>query len=333
MYLLLGLSILLAALLSFNSLATLAASVLWRLIGGRARVWSARFQANTLFLLRVVPIAAGLACLAFLVIPAYIEHEPRSTKESVGYKLAALALLSAAGIALAIIRGIASWRATSRLTAAWLSQARLISLPAVNIPCYQIEHPFPVIAIVGTLRPKLFIANQILQKLEPAEMAAAIQHEVGHLTAQDNLKRGLLRICRNVLLIIPCGRMLDQHWADASESAADEYAADCGSSIALDLASALVKIARMIPNGACPAMPAGVFLIGDEPGGIRARVRRLLQLAGAQRTTGSRGWSFPVGVLGYSFALIAVTLVMIATHSPVLATVHSLIEHAVSFLN
>lgn len=333
MYLLLGLSILLAALLSFNSLASLAAAIIWRLLGRRTRRWAASMQAGILFLLRVVPIAAGLACLFLLVIPSYVAHEPRSTNEDISYKLGLLALASAAGIGLAIVRGIASWRATARLTADWLSQAQLITVPGVSIPCYRIEHQFPVIAIVGILRPRLFIANQIFEKLEAEEISSAIHHEVGHLVAQDNLKRGLLHACRDVLLIIPCGRVLDRHWAEASESAADEHAAGRGRRVALDLASALVKIARMIPSGARPAMPAGVFLVGDEPGGIRARVSRLVQLAGSQHKPA--GWSFaiPKNLLWFSLVSLVLILVICAMQTSMLATVHSLIEHAVYFLD
>ena len=333
MYLLLGISILLASLLSFNSLASLAASLTWRLSGQRARNWPARMQARILFLLRIVPIAAGVACLILLIIPAYVEHEPHSTTEGVSYKLALLAFVSAAGIGLAIVRGVASWRATARLTADWLSHAQLISVEGVNIPCYQIEHQFPVIAIVGILRPRLFIARQIFERLQPEEISSAIHHEVGHLVARDNLKRGLLRACRDVLLIIPCGRTLDQHWAEASESAADEHAAGRGRRVALDLASALVKIARLIPNGARPAMPAGVFLVGDEPSGIRARVSRLMQLASTERRPESSELAIPKSFLWLSLISALLIFVIFARQTSMLATVHSLIEHAVYFLN
>ena len=333
MYLLLGISILLAALLSFNSLASLVVSLLWRLLGRHARNWPAGTQASALFLLRIIPVVAGLACLVLLIIPAYLKHEPRSTTEEVSFKLALIAFASAAGIGVAIFRGIASWRATARLTADWLSHAQPITLPGLNIPCYRIQHQFPVIAIVGTLRPKLFIAVQIFERLQTEEIAGAIHHEVGHLVAQDNLKRGLLRACRDVLLIIPCGRMLDRHWAEASESAADEHAAELGRRVALDLASALVKIARMIPSGAKPAMPAGVFLVGDEPGGIRARVSRLLQLAGAERKQGHWALAIPRSVLWLSPISVVLIFVIFATQTSMLATVHSLIERAVYILN
>jgi Zn-dependent protease with chaperone function len=333
MYLLLGISILLAMLLSFNSFATLASSFLWRVIGKRALKWTPTTRARTLFMLRVLPVTASLAVLMFLILPAYITHEPRSTHESVSYKLGLIALVSAGGIALATFRGLASWRATSRLISDWLTHARRISLAEVGIPCYQIQHQFPVVALVGILRPRLFIASQVVEQLRPEELAGAIHHEVGHLIARDNLKRAFMRVCRDVLLIIPCGRMLDRHWSEASEAAADEHAALGGGNVALDLASALVKIARMIPAGSRPAMPAGVFLIGEEPGGIEARVSRLLQRAGNETT--ARSWEpwIPKGLLWLTACSSVSTLVLATTHTPTLASIHTLIEHTVYLLS
>jgi Zn-dependent protease with chaperone function len=333
MYLLLGISILLAAMLSFNSLASLLASFVWQLFGRHTRNWPAAVQASTLFLLRVAPAAVGLACLVFLIGPAYAEYEPRSTTEGVSYKLAFIAFASAAGIVLAIIRGFASWRATTRLTDDWLSHAQPIAVDGVKIRCYQIDHQFPVIALVGILRPRLFIASQIFEKLQPEEISGAIQHEIGHMRARDNLKRGLLRACRDVLLIFPCGRSLDRRWAEASESAADEHAAAKSRQVALDLASALVKIARMVPSGARPAMPAGVFLVGEESSGIRARVSRLVQLAGSERRVSRWEWLIPKSLVWLSLVSSVVFLIVFSRQNSILATVHSLIEHAVYFLD
>ncbi|HEV2885192.1 MAG TPA: hypothetical protein VGW36_10060 [Pyrinomonadaceae bacterium] len=332
MYLLLGIAILLAALLTFNSLASLLVSLSWRLLGRHTHNWAASAQARVLFLLRVLPVLASLAVMMFLIIPAYIEHEPRSTNEEVGYSLGFLAIASAAGILLAIVRGVASWRATVRLRSDWLSHARPIPIEGINVRCYRIEHNFPLIAIVGILRPRLFIASQVFEKLQPSEIAGAVQHEIGHLLARDNLKRGVLRACRDVLLIIPCGRSLDLDWSRASEIAADEHAARAKSGVALDLASALVKIARMIPSGARPAMPAGVFFMGEEPSAIRARVRRLVQLAGAEHKPANNNLVSRIAIW-FSIVACLATLSFLSTHSPILVSVHYFIEHAVHILD
>ena len=111
-------------------------------------------------------------------------------------------------------------------------------------------------------------------------MTAAIAHEGGHLSAHDNFKRSLLRACRDVLMIVPCGRSLDRAWAEAAECAADEHAAQQSAETALNLASALVKIAKMVPVGARAAVPMAAFLVGvEETRGVKARVRRLLEIA------------------------------------------------------
>lgn len=131
--------------------------------------------------------------------PAYLAYEPRHTKENVSLKLALLAFASAIGIALAAARSVIAWRKTVRLTADWMAQGEPIQVAGVDIAIYRIDHPFPVIAIVGVLRPRLFLASQVLRLLTPAEIKASLAHENGHLTSRDNLKRGVLRACRDSL--------------------------------------------------------------------------------------------------------------------------------------
>ncbi len=169
--------------------------------------------------------------------------------------------------------------------------------------------------------------------LTPEEISAAVAHENGHLTARDNLKRGLLQACRDALLIIPCGRLLDRSWSEASEEAADENAARQGKGVALDLASALVKIARIIPLGGRPTMPAGVFLLGDEETkGIKSRVRRLIALATTERQVSRHDVLTSLFFWGPATMLL-VGFVIAATNPYLLTRVHYLIEHAVSVLS
>lgn len=331
MFELLGVCLLLAALLAFNSIATLATSALWRLFRNGTRRWSALARARLIFFLRVLPAGIAILFVLFLIVPSYLAYEPRHAVEDVSLKLALLAVASAIGIGLAFGRGLAAWRVTKRLTADWITQSKAISIPGINIPTYRIDHYFPLIAIVGVLRPRLFIATQVLEFLTADEIKAALSHEKGHLTARDNMKRGLLRACRDSLLIFPCGRSLDRDWAEASEEAADELAASEGRNVALDLASALVKIARIIPQGARPTMPAGVFLLGDdEVNGIRSRVGRLINLAALAN---QRQESAGLRVIAWSSAATLVIILLLVTRHPVVfATVHSFIEQAVALL-
>lgn len=331
MYFLLGLSIALAALLTFNSIVSLFASLLWRMLGRRMRRFSAASSASIIFLLRIFPIVVGIVCVAMLLAPAYLAHEPRNNHEDISLKLAIIAAVSGVGLTLALFRGIAAWRATSRLTSAWMRNAEPIELPQIGIPAFRIEHQFPVIAIVGVLRPRLFIANKVLSSLTPSELLAAIEHETGHVVAYDNLKRGLMRACRDVLVVVPCGRRLDRAWLEASEAAADEFAATKGGKTALDLASALVKIARLVPAGIKPAMPAGAFLIESaDSGGVKSRVRRLMQLAHSGPK--ANGIIFRIS-LWMPIGLTIVAVAISSTEPHVLASVHWLMEHAVQLLD
>ena len=335
MFFVLGLSIVLAALLLCNSCTSLISSLTWRIVGPRAsRRLSAASCASIIFLLRTFPIVVGIICVCLLLIPAYLEHEPRDGHEPVSLKLAIIASASAMGLALAMFRGLAAWRATSRLNSDWLRHAEPIKLPQVRIPSYRIQHQFPVIAIVGVLRPRLFIAEQVLNSLGQGELIAAIEHEAGHVVANDNLRRGLMRGCRDVLVMIPNGRLLDRAWIEASEAAADEYAAGRGRRVALDLASALVKIARLIPAGMKPAMPAGAFLVSaqEEGSGIKARVRRLMQLADQKRTRQGRALISRIPL--WVPILVMICVAALAANEPhVLATVHLLIEESVHLLS
>lgn len=336
MYHLLGLCLALAALLTANALVSLASAGLWRgWLDRRTRAWSASVRAQMLFALRLGPFALALLFVAVLVVPAYLIYEPASAAETVSLKLAALAALAIIGLALALWRGLAAWLVTRRLVTDWLRHAAPVKLPGVSVPAYRVAHRFPVIAIVGALRPRLFIAQQIFAQLNDGELRAALAHECGHLAARDNLKRALLRSCRAALTIVPAGRTLDRAWSESAEAAADEHAAHAGDAdTALDLASALVKIARLVPANARPALPAGAYLIGAlDDGSLAWRVRRLMQLAaseaGARRAVGLRA---PGAWLWAGACALLLVAVCAAADARVLATMHAALEYVVGAL-
>ena len=328
MFELLGICLALAALLTLNALTALLASALWVAIRSRVEAWPAEARARLLFTLRVFPSIIAVVCVVGLLLPAYIAHEPRRAVEPVSLKLGVLAAISAAGLLLALWRGVAAWIATHALIRNWLRVAEPIGFD--RIPVYRLRHQFPVIAVVGAVRPKLFIADHLFQSLTRAELAAAIAHESGHLAARDNLKRAALRVCRDALAIFPAGARLDRAWAEASEAAADEYAASGGGVVALDLASTLVKIARLVPRGVKPAMPAAASLLVADADAIAQRVRRLTQLATLDKIS-SPGRTF-IDWTWACFAAILASAILLATSPSALLTVYHVIEIAVSKL-
>lgn len=336
MYNLLGLSLALAALLCMNVLATFLSVALWRALRRPLARRPAAAQAQVLIYLRLLPLACACVFVVGFIVPAYLHHEPHRTDEVVSLKLAFFAAFCFAGLALAVWRALHSWVATRRLIADWLRHAEPIKLAGVRVPVYRLQHRFPVIAVVGMARPRLFIAAHLFDKLSAEELRAAVLHEQGHLTAHDNLKRAALCACRDVLMLVPAGRTLDRAWLEQSEAAADEHAAHAGGApVALDLASALVKIARLVPEGATPRMPAGAFLVGDHnDNGLAWRVRRLARLATNEPPPLRRTSN---AALNYALAgALAAALVVSATASfsqpRFLAPLHGALEQVVSAL-
>lgn len=333
MFELLGISLVLAALLSLNAFASMLAATFWRVIDRPTRRWSSNTRARILFAMRVGPPVAALLTVFGLVVPSYLIHEPRSSGEIVSGKLATLALISMLGVTMAVWRGLKSWLATRKLLAQWLAGADPIEIADVNIPAFCIDHRFPVIAVVGLFRPRLFIARKVLDSLSEEELLAALAHESGHLQAHDNLRRTLIRACKDMLTIVPCGRSLDRAWAENAEAAADETAATRGSAVALNLASALIEIARMVPAGGRPTMPLASFLLGNEIDGVKGRVKRLLDLAGGgiQQTRGISKFSRWLTRSAIVSSLLLMVFILI--HTSALTEMHDAIEHVVRILS
>ncbi len=332
MFELLGTCLALAIFLAVNMMAATVVSFVWRSTRQIAEQWSARMRAQILFTLRLAPSVIGLIAVGFFFFPAYLDYEPRGTAEPVSTKLAIFAALSILGLALATWRATRAFWVTHKLRREWLNVSTEISLAGVGVQAFRLPHAFPIIAVVGVFRPRLFIAEQVLHTLTPEELAATVAHEYGHLRARDNLKRGLLRACRDALLI-PVGSSVEKSWSEAAESAADEYAAQTSPDVALNLASALVKIARMVPIGVRAELPLAAFIVGEEGRGIKARVRHLLDIASRGRETTSAKAELAAAVPLATAIGAFVGSAIFASHSQVLLTVHLFVERVVSFLS
>ncbi len=337
MYSLLGICLSLAALLTVNALASVLTVTFWRFVSRFTESWSAATRARLIFICRIFPATAALLAVIVFLVPSYLAFEPKQTGETVSVKLGLLALFSAIGIGLALWRGLATWLTTKRLAGDWLKHSETVFLENLPIPAYRINHQFPVVAIIGVLRPKLFVANQIFDSLNAEELTAVIAHETAHVAARDNLKHWLMRICRDVLVIVPSNLSLDKEWAEAIELAADEKAANCkNGTAALDLAQALIKIARLIPAGIKPTMPAGAFLIdGEVESGdsLTRRIQRLTQFT--ERKSYFPIWqeSFSSFVIWICFSLLLLAVVMTAANPDVLAAMHAGVEQIVKILS
>ena len=190
------------------------------------------------------------------------------------YMLFGLTALAGAVLGAMAVRTVALFRATARMRGVWLRRARPISLAGVRIPAFSLPSAFPIVAVIGLVRPKLVIAQSVLDACTPDELAAVLAHEQGHLVRHDNLRRALMAIAPDVLAWTRRARALADDWHVATEQSADEYAACLGANGRTLLAEALIRVARMaqtLPR--VHDLPTSALYRGEN---IEARVRGLL---------------------------------------------------------
>src|SRR5215213_11439323 len=133
MYTFLGITLVLALLLTINATATMLAAGFGRVFRPLLRKCSARTRAEILFVMRIGPPVLAIIVIVVFMIPSYLAYEPHATDESVSWKLGALATISAVGVGLAIWRGLRSWFATRSLLKRWLASSTPINIDTISI--------------------------------------------------------------------------------------------------------------------------------------------------------------------------------------------------------
>jgi BlaR1 peptidase M56 len=277
-----------------------------------------RAQARRYLLLRSFPGTASVLFVITLFLPFVCRHEPGSVEERASVAMCVLATLSASILIGAALRGLRSIRATQRVAKSWTSGARAIDFPELPIPAFVIEAQFPVVAIVGICRERLFIAHQVLEHCSAEELRAVVAHERAHLRHRDNLLRLLLRCFPDLLSVTPMAARLERAWAQAREEVADDEVAQAGGG--LELASALCKVARLARGGM--HLPAMALYHGAD---VTHRVNRLLRPNMPPTSAKSRG---ALDWVAFAF-LIAALLIGASIELPRL---HAVTETAVRLL-
>jgi Zn-dependent protease with chaperone function len=314
-----GLALGLVSFLAVNGAASALTLVVNR-FGPRVSTPPAR-RARALFALRLFPAAASTLAIVFYFVPAYLAHEPFGSGETVGLPLLGVAFLAGALLAAAAGRGLRSFRETRRLERALAQGAEPVSLPGIALPAYRIRHSFPVVTVLGVHRPRFYVAEQVLSRLNDAERAAVFDHELAHVTSHDNLRYWLMRACPDLLVLSNAGEGLTRSWLTATEEAADEAAARRTPRAALDLADALVKVARLVPRDEPALLPTLALHNGDD---IARRVGRLLQGPASTEEPRRTGWALA------GLALLAAALPLYPSS---LRFVHDLTERLLALLS
>lgn len=264
-------------------------------------------RADALLRLRLVPAVVAAVAGLFAMVGLW-RFESRETDEVIGWTLRAGATCGALYLAFFAARVGKMAFETRRLLDAWLIGAARITLPDVTVPAFRIHTGFPVVAVVGILRPTLVVDAAVLDACSADELAAILAHEHGHLRRWDNLRRALFAATPDLLGATPAGRDLRHAWREATEEAADDMAVERGEAARVHLAAALLRVARLAPaTAACPTatfhgaqLPASALYRGES---VERRVRRLCD-APAPAARPGRHWGLAIGMAAVTLALV-----------------------------
>jgi len=257
--------VLLAAFAVFNLVLSAVSALWWRAAASRVRA-SRDFLA-----LRLLPAAGALLLALTVVLPAFLAYEPHDEREAAGPLLWALAVSALICIDQGVRRAIRACRAARALLARCPNGVAYEAGPGQRV---QLLDAFePLVAVVGAWRPRIVASPSVREACSPEEFSAVLAHEAAHLAARDNMKLLLLLATPDVLAWTPFAAQLTSRWRVAAEHEADQRAAGSDPERRLVLASALIKVARLV-KGYEAARPAlGMPVAADD---VADRVRGLL---------------------------------------------------------
>jgi hypothetical protein len=257
-----------------------------------------------LVLATMVLVLCGAGAWLASWVPA--AGEPRDRRALSGRQLEARAwrriwlTLVPAGIALATMFGWALQEpgvtderllptaivAVTPIALLWLRCALRACL-AVRVP-----REMPPIVTVGLWRPRVVVAADLHDTLDPDALAAALAHERVHVRHRDPLRIWLAQVVTDLQWPSPAARHRFDHWLAALELARDEEARLAGAA-GDDLAAAIVTVARM------PWRPFAGAMAGltQAETSLVSRVDRLLAPVPADRGRRSRVLPLAIGAL------------------------------------
>lgn len=182
-----------------------------------------------------------------------------------------------AGVAYAVWDRLRAWRSL-RGTLALLDQRTPVAGDAFWHACTAaVVNPRRVRVVaglpnpaftVGLLAPRIYLAQELCQRLSPDQLRAVIGHEGAHVRRHDPLRLFLLRLLACTLFWIPALRRLEEDVRDEAEVLADDCAVR---GQPLVLASAILALADWSTTRDTPPLAIG-FQRNDL---LERRIRRL----------------------------------------------------------
>ena len=286
-------------LFAFYGLASLLLSVAVAM-ASRAFVRRKPQTSGALLALRLLPAAGAALLVATIVLPAFLADEPRHEIETAGPVLIGFAAIALLMIGDALRRGARAWASAAALLRGFDVTERRSARDGRRVDI--VDSIEPIVAVIGGWRPRIVAATRVVAACSREEFVQVIAHEAAHVAARDNLKLLIQVASPDALAWLPAGATLERCWRSAAEFEADERAAGTDRRKRLDLAAALVKVARLAGGANRAARGLAMSVAVDD---VEGRVRRLL----APATIGARPFSTRVlAVVALCVPLAAVPL-------------------------
>ena len=254
-------------------------------------------NADTLFIMRTLPLLGAVLVVALVAIPSFWSLEPSATDEGIAWPALILFVASAVWLVFRFGQIVHSSREASKFFALASPIRRSLNV-ASEIPAYELQGAGPNLFVAGVWRPRLFVSSEALRLLDAEEMQAAIRHELAHTRSRDNFKQVVVRFCA-----FPTLASLDRQWLQAAEIAADDRAVSDEAGAA-ELASALIKVGKASARMAVPEL--GMSLVPENDAPVSARVQRLLDWKPSRSPRSSR--AAQLGLLLLPIGAIALNL-------------------------
>lgn len=259
--------------------------------------------ARLLFAVRIFPLVISAFITLAFALPAFLLLERGAIDEDVRtvlFSICALLLLL-----WGVFRVVVAQASASHLVARWIEGAHTLNAGA-TVPALQARQ-CPPLLLYGVSTPRVLASETAVALLTPDELRVALRHEIGHMQSRDNLKKLLFCIAS-----FPGMAGLEQAWQKAAEFAADE-AAVSNRDDAVDLASALIKLADLARLQDLPAFTTGLV---NCTALVRLRVHRLLAWdESSSRAVPRRWWSLlPLPLVIFCYTVAHYGQVLLFTH-------------------
>jgi hypothetical protein len=190
-----------------------------------------------LFGLRVFPLlGAALFTFAF-ALPAFLLLEGGFDEDFGTFVFSSCWLLI---FSAGLLRAWTAQANSTRVTAQWTVGADSLFAGNTRLVLHT-KKSVPPLVLVGVSSPEIVISREAASLLSDDELRVAVGHELGHVQSKDNLKKIILHS-----IPFPGMTSLDDAWQEASELAADDAAVSSRRE-AIDLATALLKVAELVP--------------------------------------------------------------------------------------